>query len=235
LAGAAEALKRAWCAARDSFDAYTREPMAFTGASLAMLYLTVMSFGNIMTGYLRAIGASQVDIAAFRGVGALAGLLASVLYPVLHTRWALGSIAQAAVWWQWSCVAVAAVACMPMVPLAEHARFYLLVSFVVLSRFGLWCFDMAANQLIQEGVHREEFGRFNTVQESLQMAFEMLAYAATLVLADTSRFWVLAVISTSATGAAALNFSCCARRPPVATDSRAYEELEPENAGGAEA
>ena len=187
--------------------AYAAEPAARPALSLAVLYMTVLSFGNIMTGYLKAEGALDAEVAAFRGSGAVTGLLAAVLYSGLHRCLSLRASGTLGVWFQLANVVGAAVACHPDVPLPPRARFACLVVFVCCSRFGLWTFDMSVTQMIQESVAADRIGRFNTAQESLQKAFEVVIYLLAMGFHKPRDFWVLALVSAAGVLAAAANFT----------------------------
>jgi iron-regulated transporter 1 len=88
--------------------------------------------------------------------------------------------------------AVAAAALGPAA-IGPQARMYALVWGLVLSRFGLWSFDLAANQLIQESADPAALGTINGVQGALQSLFQMLAYLAGVALPATEDFlWLMA-------------------------------------------
>ena len=54
--------------------------------ALALLYLTVLSLGLLMTAYLKWQGMTEAELSLYRGAGAISGLLATVVFPMLHTR-----------------------------------------------------------------------------------------------------------------------------------------------------
>jgi solute carrier family 40 (iron-regulated transporter), member 1 len=51
----------------DSFRAYVQQPCMPAAVALALLYLTVMSFGSLMTAYLKWRGMREVTLAVYRG------------------------------------------------------------------------------------------------------------------------------------------------------------------------
>ena len=53
--------------------------------ALALLYLTVLSFGLLSTAYLNWRGLSEAELSVYRGLGALAGILATFAFPHLHS------------------------------------------------------------------------------------------------------------------------------------------------------
>ena len=77
---------------------------------------------------------------------------------------------------------------MPELPPA--ARVHARVWGLVLSRYGLWQFDLAANQLLQETVDSGDMGVVNGVQGSLQSLFQVRLFAGGW--RDRRRGWGLA-------------------------------------------
>lgn len=67
-----------------------RQETLLPAISMALLYLTVMSFGLLMTAYLKWKGKSEAELSVYRGLGALAGVAATVVFPFLHQN--LGGI-----------------------------------------------------------------------------------------------------------------------------------------------
>jgi iron-regulated transporter 1 len=53
----------------DAWALYARQPAAAAALALALLYLTVMSWGTLMTAYLKALGMPEAELAAYRGCG----------------------------------------------------------------------------------------------------------------------------------------------------------------------
>jgi iron-regulated transporter 1 len=76
-----------------------------------MLYFTVLSLGFLMTSYLKSIGMAEATLAYFRGAGALSGLSATLLFPVLQRKWGLRRTGLMGITWQlaWLCGGVLAV------------------------------------------------------------------------------------------------------------------------------
>lgn len=62
-----------------------RQPVFPAALSLALLYLTVLSFGLLATAYLKWRGMSEAELSLFRGLGAVAGISATLVFPRLHT------------------------------------------------------------------------------------------------------------------------------------------------------
>ena len=78
-----------------------------------------------------------------------------------------------------------------------------LVAGLVLSRFGLWLFDLCVSQLIQQTAAPGTLGAVCGVQSSLQSFCQMAAYAAGVAGASPDKFVYLMAGSVGAVGVAA--------------------------------
>lgn len=129
-------------------------------------------------------------------LGALSGIAATLAFPPLHRRMGLVACGALSIWAQLACVLVAvapaaAAALGAAVPRA--VQLYCLVWGLVLSRCGLWGFDLAANMLIQETTAHAALGSVSGMQGSLQSLFQMVAYAAGVAAPATDTFvWLMA-------------------------------------------
>ncbi|GAB4820184.1 hypothetical protein N2152v2_007230 [Parachlorella kessleri] len=198
-----------------------RQAVTPAALALALLYLTVLSFGTLMTAYLKWRGMAEAELSVYRGFGALSGVLATLTFPTLQHTAGLVATGAGAIWLQLACLLVAtapAVASLLGLAVGSRAVLLCLVWGLVLSRFGLWTFDLAVNQLIQESVEHSQLGSINGVQGSLQSLCQMLAYAAGAVVWQPEKFaWLMAASCVVVATAAALYtafavLSQCGRR-----------------------
>ena len=63
---------------------YFKQSVWPAALALALLYLTVLSLGLLMTAYLKWQGMSEAVLSVYRGAGAVSGLLATVAFPPIH-------------------------------------------------------------------------------------------------------------------------------------------------------
>lgn len=91
--------------------------------------------------------------------------------------------------------------CLPGVFRGDAA---LLTAGIVLSRLGLWTFDLAERQLVQNGVQTKDRALLFNWERSVCNAALMVALLLTTVLSDNSQFWILAVVSTTVVCTAAV-------------------------------
>ena len=75
---------------------------------------------------------------------------------------------------------------------------------LILSRAGLWSFDLSITQLQQENVAEEERGIVGSVQYSFNCLLFVLRYGLAIALPNEEHFGILIVISISSVGAAGL-------------------------------
>lgn len=170
--------------------------------SLALLFLTVLSFNGQMITVLLSIGLPSNLIGILRGVAAVSELSATWIAPKVMER--IGFV-RAGIWflnWQLICVVAACVFFWldadTMLPIIGS------VTAVILSRIGLWAFDLSVQLLVQEEVEPRLRGTFSSQEMAFQNVFEMLSFASTIVFAKPEQFKLPATISAVAVGAA-----CC--------------------------
>ncbi|KAL8765368.1 MAG: hypothetical protein Q9194_006592 [Teloschistes cf. exilis] len=128
---------------------YMRSPVVPASLSLCMLYLTVLSFNAQMITYLLDSGFTALWVSGFRLVSVLFELGATWAAPVLMSK--IGPI-RSGLWfitWEFICAA-AGVAVFAQEAFSQHIRASVLITSVLLSRIGLWGFDLSIQYLVQE-------------------------------------------------------------------------------------
>jgi iron-regulated transporter 1 len=116
--------------------------------SLSLLYLTVLSFSSQMVTYLLSVGFTSTMIGIIRAVSVVVEMSATWLAP--HIMSQIGPT-RAGLWflsWQSGSLGIAAALFWLEQP-SKWAPTSLVVG-VVLSRIGLWGFDLSAQMIIQE-------------------------------------------------------------------------------------
>jgi iron-regulated transporter 1 len=131
---------------------YLRSPVFLASFSLSLLYLTVLSTGVQFQTYMLSVGYSPISVSLLRVTAVVSELGATCLAPVLMYR--IGPI-RAGLWsinWQvtWLATAVVAFVCFDSVPIAAGAG---LTAGIVMSRMGLWGFDLSVQSIVQEVNH----------------------------------------------------------------------------------
>ncbi|GLC41594.1 hypothetical protein PLESTB_000698500 [Pleodorina starrii] len=234
LRAARRAAARHAAAYADSWIVFWRQRVLLLCCALALLYMTVLSLGFLMTSFLKWSGLTEAEVSGYRGIGALTGLAATALFPPLSARAGLLFCAVAGVTYQLACLAAGVLPVAVEVMAAAGSggggrpsttQVRILVAGLVSSRTGLWLYDLAVTQLIQEEVGQDQLGSVYGVQSSLQAVCEMLSFVAGLVSPDPARFhWLMLGSLGAVASAAALVWchACCTGRggriPVTATE-----------------
>jgi iron-regulated transporter 1 len=177
-----------------------------------MLYLTVLSFNGQMVTYLVATGFNSAAIGVLRGVSAIFELSATWIAPKLMHR--IGPV-RSGIWfinWEIFCVSIA---CM-LFWLADNnfnglAAAGGIVAAVIVSRTGLWGFDLSAQIIVQEEVESELRGTFSSQEFAFQNIFEMLSFASTIAFSRPDQFKIPATISAGAVTTAGILYAAFVR------------------------
>ncbi|XP_069110460.1 ferroportin-like [Argopecten irradians] len=68
------------------WSTYMKYDVAFAGLGLSMLYMTVLGFDNITSGYAISQGVSESILGFLMAAGAIVGILGTVVYPHIRKR-----------------------------------------------------------------------------------------------------------------------------------------------------
>lgn len=184
-----------------SIPKYCQHPAFLPSISLSLLYLTVLSVSGQMITFLVTIGYTSFAVGAARAVSTIFELSATWIAPKMQER--IGAV-RGALWSStWQMLWLAGGLTWFFVKgesLTENKLFAAsgLVGAVVLSRVGLWSFDLCVQSIIQEEVNEQSRGTFSTVEASFQNLFELLSYLTTIIFSKANQFQWPATISVIA-------------------------------------
>ena len=188
-----------------SLDTYIRHPVFRPSLALSLLYLTVLSFSGQMVTYLISTGYTSFHIAAARTISVAFEISATWLAPYIISL--IGAI-RAGIWflsWQTLCLIITVAAFWSLQERSPLLASSVLVVGTILSRVGLWGFDLSAQLIVQEEVDSEARGSFSSLEASCQNTFELLSFAMTIVFARPERFrWPVAVSCAAVASAGGL-------------------------------
>jgi iron-regulated transporter 1 len=177
---------------------------AGTMYAYSFLYFTVLSFGSLMTVYLRWAGLSDYWIGLARGCNALMGFFGAWVFPSFNARFGLWKTGQIAITYQVSLVVLAAAS----FAFADRSHAVVVVVLCTLfSRCGLWMFDLAARQICQETIPEAVRGKVNGQWRSIIAFFDMMAYVMATIFPDPRQFYILTTISACMVVSALITFS----------------------------
>lgn len=163
--------------------------------TLSMLYLTVLSFAGQMVTYLLAIGYTPLDVSLLRVISTVFELTATFVAPLVINK--IGAV-RTGLWslnFQTICLGTA-IGVFWTVKTPERSAMSLILG-TILSRVGLWGFDLSAQVLIQEEVEAPYRGAFSTTEAALQNAFELIAFLSTIIFHRPDQFRIPATLSAA--------------------------------------
>ena len=170
----------------------------------SFLFFTVLSFGPLMTVYLRWAKVSDYWIGLSRGANALFGFAGASLFPYLKSKWGIWLLAQRSLWYQFAMVFFAASAFF----WGTQDQINVIIIFGVLfSRVGLWIFDLCARQIAQETIPENLRGAVNGFWASIVAFFNMATFIVAITFPDPNDFILLTSISACVIFAAATTYT----------------------------
>ena len=164
---------------------YFSQSVCLAGVALALLYANVLCYGSIMTAYVVWRKMNLTILAVTRAVSASIGLLGTIAFSYSHPRIGLNHTGLWSILMQLSFLALTFYS--QWVPNNEISL-VLLITGVCASRIGLWAFDIAVSQMMQERVPEGERGAVGGVQTALQSFFEMSSYAVGILWSNPYEF-----------------------------------------------
>ena len=191
----------------EAWRLYFKQTMFRSALALAILYLSVVSFGTIMTAWFAASGFHAGHLGFARAVAAVSGMLSTVTTPRLVPKSGVESTGLRYIWFMWACILPCTMAAFYA---STNANFlWIIVVSVIVSRFGLWGFDLCVTQMLQERIEpSEKIGEVNGTQVALQNAFDALAALSCVLLPNPDTFAFLILGSFGSVTVAALLHTC---------------------------
>ncbi|KAK7390269.1 hypothetical protein VNO78_25568 [Psophocarpus tetragonolobus] len=184
-----------------AWKVFLQQEVALPGLALALLFFTVLSFGTLMTATLEWEGIPAYIIGIARGISAVIGIAATVVYPVLQAHISTIRTGLWSIWSQWICL----LPCIGAIWIQNgFLSSYILMGSVAISRLGLWMFDLSVLQQMQDLVLESDRLIVGGVQNSLQSLMDLLAYVMGIFISNPHEFWKLTLLSFLAVTLAAM-------------------------------
>ncbi|XP_015159003.1 solute carrier family 40 member 2 [Solanum tuberosum] len=175
-----------------AWKVYLQQDVVLPGLALALLFFTVLSFGTLMTATLEWEGIPAYVIGIARGVSATIGIAATFLYPILESHISTLRTGLWSIWSQWTSLLIC------VASIWVHKKFlsaFMLMAGVAASRLGLWMFDLAVIQQMQDHVPESDRCVVGGVQNSLQSFLELMTYLSGIIISNPQDFWKLILLS----------------------------------------
>lgn len=172
-----------------------------------LLYFNVLSFGGQMVTYLLSSGYDSTSIGITRTVSVLAEVMSTWVAPKLMT--AIG-VTRAGIWSSWWQLTTLVVGVAVFLNFTDHSPVSAsgLVSGTILSRMGLWSFDLCSQIIVQDvsttahlisltpqEVEPEFRGVFSSMESAFQNVFELLLFGSTIIFSRPNQFKYPALMS----------------------------------------
>lgn len=159
----------------------------------ACLWVTVLSpHGVLLTAFLK--GGWEIPeyiIGLFRASGAVFGLIATFLYPLVHQRFGLILTGKIFILYQSLMVTLAFIFSFSL----EQTYQYLFMFCILFSRIGLYGFGLAETELRQIRIPTGERGRINGVSQAMTSFATVLVYGLGIFFSTPESFIFLVGIS----------------------------------------
>lgn len=200
----------------NGWKTYIRQPVLFASLSIVCLYVTVLNVSSTMVSFLASDVSKMhnIGIAVARALTAVTGVMATLIAPRLINRTGVAKAGVIGIWWQmgWLYLALVAIALFTFISSASYVIsqvfLYVFVLAVIISRIGLWTFDLAETQIMQLGIQEDERGAVNSAEHSLFNVAEFFVLVCSMLVAKPQYFIILAVISAGFVQIAAIMFTC---------------------------
>lgn len=179
-----------------SMKLYVHHAMFIPSFSISILYLTVLAFGAQFVAFLLFSGYSPSLIGILRSIGVCFELSAVSAAPVVMRK--IGPVKSATWFVSWQAITIVAALVYSLLSEDKLRGVHVLVAGVIVSRFGLWGFDLSVQVQIQQGVEAENRARFSSIESAFQSIFEMVSYLSTIIFQRPDQFKYPAIISATA-------------------------------------
>ena len=178
---------------------------AFPPLSLCLFFfshLNALTLGGLMTGALVWRGMRLETVGMWRGASAAVGLVGTVVYLYASKRLSQVALGLWSVTYQFVCLSLS----LSSFFVVNHYNWsmVMLLTGVCASRVGLWVFDIAVTQLMQEFVPARVRGSVGGTQQSLNALFQLLSFGLGLLFPDPRQFPIYASAGYAAVGVALL-------------------------------
>eukprot|EP00471_Norrisiella_sphaerica_P009718 CAMPEP_0184498906 /NCGR_PEP_ID=MMETSP0113_2-20130426/40167_1 /TAXON_ID=91329 /ORGANISM="Norrisiella sphaerica, Strain BC52" /LENGTH=578 /DNA_ID=CAMNT_0026886623 /DNA_START=248 /DNA_END=1984 /DNA_ORIENTATION=+ len=184
----------------DGWDVWRKSEVWGISLGYALLYGTILSPGPLLTAYLKTIGIPEGVVGTSLGLGAVFGLLGTVIFPPLKKSTSLPSLGIMTIWLWCLFLAPTAVIFILTERLSlnlgsQKQLGYVILGCVTVGRIWLWAFDLAETQILQEWVSENKRGRVAGSQSALCTLFTLCVYGLSVVWSKPEDFSLLVFVS----------------------------------------
>jgi iron-regulated transporter 1 len=183
---------------------YLEQPISWSGLGLAMLYLNALTFGALMTAYLVWRGMRLETVGIWRGISSAVGLAGTFVYHESVKRTTLVNTGMWSIIYEFACLSI----CFASLFVRDfNTSMGMLIAGACASRIGLWVFDIAVTQLMQEFIPDGIRGSVGGTQQSLNAFFSLFSFGLGLVFPDPREFHIYIAAGYGAVGVGAIMYA----------------------------
>jgi iron-regulated transporter 1 len=186
--------------------------MMMTGYIL--VWLTVLSPSGVLTAWLTSTGVKPATLANFRAASQASGALGTIVAPHAIRKLGVMRAGFYSLSLQLICVLTAVLSVSTSTTETDNAEIdatavtgtgaSAMMLAVIASRVGLWGFDLAERQVVQQAAQREDRAMLFNWERAVCNATYLVIVGLSMVFPSPSEFWVLVWVSASAIAAAFL-------------------------------
>ncbi|EFA86042.1 hypothetical protein PPL_01275 [Heterostelium album PN500] len=173
---------------------FIRQSVFLVVISFVLLWFTILSpHDPLLTAYLSSSGYTNLQLAIFRGVGALFGLLSTFSFEPMVKRFGLANTTTIYIAEEGLMVLLAGLV-FTVLPLTTATRYIFLI-LIVVSRVGLYGFELGEIHFVQRAVQDSIRGNISGVETSLTSLAMLAVYIGGLAVHSTANFSILIWLS----------------------------------------
>ena len=174
-------------------------------------YLNALTFGALMTAYLVWRGMRLETVGVWRGVSSAVGLMGTFAYSLSMKHCSVETTGMWSIMVQFLFLSISYVS---LFVGDYNTSLSMLIGGVCASRVGLWVFDIAVTQLMQEYIPSDVRGVVGGVQQSLNAFFGLGSFILGIIIPDPQDFPIYVAAGYGSVGIAMLlyTFGIYARR-----------------------
>lgn len=182
---------------------YLAQPVLPASVAYVLLFFNaVLSPGSLMTSFLTQRGVEVSLIGGFRGACAAMGFAATFVSAPLIARLGVLKAGAASLIFQAVVLAVS-VAVYFATPVGNQLGLHVFLALLVLSRLGVWCYDVVDAQIFQTAIPPAQANLVGTTEVALCALAELLMLSCAIAFHDARHFGALAGLSMAAVAGAA--------------------------------
>jgi iron-regulated transporter 1 len=194
------------------WESFRCQPAALAMIAFAFLWLSALSpHGILLTSFLKTgWKMSEFELGIFRGLGALFGLLATLLFPWLRSKFGLVTSTKLFIVFQAGVLLLS----LPTFFFKMYSGWAFL-GLILLSRIGLYGFGLGETEIRQRSIPEGVRGRVNGVASALTSLATLILFALGTAFSEPSIFYIMVLTSVISVTVGAILFQRLASKSEI--------------------